>query len=250
MSTVDRRIAVRRRQVAEDHARGRLYLVMWGIVAAVVVGGLVWAAQSPLLDVDRVEVTGVSHSSVVDTLAALEIEPGMPLVAVRSGAIAEALESDPWVADAAARVVWPNRVEVQVAERSPVAVLRHDGGSWLVSTDGVVLAPAADELFGTVEIVVAADVFVGAAVSGDVAGAVDFVSALDGDLAASTLVTVAEDGLAANVAGYPVRLGQGEDLAEKARVVSALVATDPPPGATIDVLAPSRPSIVAPTTGE
>ncbi|NNK91409.1 MAG: FtsQ-type POTRA domain-containing protein [Acidimicrobiia bacterium] len=250
MSTVDRRIAVRRRQVAEDHARGRLYLVMWGIVGAIAIGALVWAIQSPLLDVDRVEVTGVHRSSVTATLEALEISPGLPLVAVRSGSIAEALESDPWVADAAVRVVWPNRVEVSVAERVPIVVIALNGSDWLVATDGIVLAPAAGERLARIEVMTADSVDVGAVVPSDVAIAVAFAAALDAEVAASANLTVGEGGLEAVVAGYPIRLGTGEDMAEKARVVSALVATGPPAGSTIDVLAPSRPSIVAPTSAD
>ncbi|MBT8212646.1 MAG: FtsQ-type POTRA domain-containing protein [Acidimicrobiia bacterium] len=248
MNTIDRRIALRRHEVAEDHARSRLWLVLWGIVGAVLIGALVWAAQSPLLDVDQVEVSGVARSSTLETLAALDVEPGLPMVAVRSGSIAEAVASDPWVADATVRVVWPNRVEVRVSERVPVAVATVGGATWLMSTDGVVLAPAAGEALSSILVEVPVDLEVGAAVEDGLAAAIVLAAALDPSLASTTAITVAPDGLSAVVGGYEVRLGPPVDLAEKARVVSALVAADPPEGSVIDVLAPSRPSVVAPAT--
>lgn len=246
MSTIDRRIAVRRRQVAEDHARSRLRTVLLGIGLAVAIGAVVWAAQSPLLDVDRIEVTGVTRSGASATLEALEIEPGMPMIAVRAGTITDALESDPWVADATVLVVWPNRIEIQVSERIPASVVSSAAGSWLVSTDGVVLAARTEPGRPVIALPGGGALTIGAVLDGDLAGAAEFAAALPARFSADATVAVDGDGVTAVVAGHVVRLGPTVDMAEKARVVAAIVDTGPVPGSVIDVLAPSRPVIVAP----
>jgi hypothetical protein len=54
------------------------------------------------------------------------------------------------------------------------------------------------------------------------------------------------DGLIAVVAGYTVRLGRPVDMEEKARALGPVVDEGPPEGSEITLVAPARPSVLAP----
>jgi hypothetical protein len=131
----------RRIRVRRDAGKRRLRrLTLMLAVVALVVGAAV-AARSPLLDVDRVEVTGAEQTSVGAVLEAAAVEPGEPLVLVDVDAAARRVEELPWVDDANVARRWPSTVEVQVSEREPAALAQVTGAHIaLVDAEGRVLA--------------------------------------------------------------------------------------------------------------
>ena len=80
--------------------------------------------------------------------------------------------------------------------------------------------------------------------AGVVTGAVTFVAALESEVAATTTVVVAGNALHVSIGDRTVRLGRPVLMAEKAAVVTALLETGVPAGATIDVTAPSHPAVL------
>src|SRR5689334_13132218 len=94
----DPRIAKRRQDVARARGRRRLRaLVIVACVVGVVVaiGGLL---QSPLLDVDRVEVSGARETTVAAVLHTTGLdERGHAMITVDRFALAHKVERLPWV---------------------------------------------------------------------------------------------------------------------------------------------------------
>ncbi len=241
--TMDPRMAARRSRVAEGRAKTDLRRVMLLAAAAALVGGFIWLLTSPYMSVQRIVTYGADNSNVAAILTQEGVTEGRPLIAIRAGSVAERLEQDPWIADAAVELVFPNLVEVTVAERVGAAWI-DVGQQWAqVARDGVVVgyapAPPAD---AAVVRLVAPDPGLGEPLTDDlVVGAVTFVGALPAPLMPG--VTIGEDGgeVWARVADRPVRLGTATDMAAKAAAVAAVVqATD---GGIIDVIAPSRPAV-------
>ncbi|HET6775527.1 MAG TPA: FtsQ-type POTRA domain-containing protein [Acidimicrobiales bacterium] len=138
---LDPRMRARRIRVRRDAGKRRLRrLTLVLAVLALVVGAAV-AARSPLLNVDRVEVTGADQTSVGAVLEAAAVEPGEPLVLVDVDAAARRVEELPWVDDATVARRWPSTVEVQVSEREPAALAQVTGAHIaLVDAEGRVLA--------------------------------------------------------------------------------------------------------------
>jgi hypothetical protein len=62
----------------------------------------------------------------------------------------------------------------------------------------------------------------------------------------TVVVTESEGELWADVAGMVVRLGRPIDMEPKARALVALLAEGLPPGATVNLVAPTRPAVIAP----
>jgi len=135
-----RRIEVRRRE-----GRRRL-MVIGGILAVAGSAGVGWGAlRSPLLDVDRVRVTGAVRTPVAEVLAASGVRPGMALVDVDAETAATTAARLPWVLRVRVIRDWPASVSVQVTEREPVAVARVGDRSWaLIDGDGRVLDSVAE----------------------------------------------------------------------------------------------------------
>ncbi len=140
---IDPRLRDRRIEVARDEGRRRLRRVLWVLLVLVAIGGAIAATQSPLLDVDRIEVTGVPGSQADEVRSASGIELGDALVTVDGGAAVARLEALPWVAGASVARSWPSTVEIAIEVRTPVAVVGDDPGMRVDAT-GQALGPATD----------------------------------------------------------------------------------------------------------
>ncbi|HEU4428191.1 MAG TPA: FtsQ-type POTRA domain-containing protein [Myxococcota bacterium] len=94
-------------------------------------------------------VAGNVHTTPAQIASASGLHAGFPLADVDEDDVARALEALPWVRDARATTVAPNRVVVAIEERVPVAVARlADGSRYLVDASGVAFAPAPAETRG------------------------------------------------------------------------------------------------------
>ncbi|HET8931049.1 MAG TPA: FtsQ-type POTRA domain-containing protein [Acidimicrobiales bacterium] len=129
-----RRVAVRR-----DRGRRRLRrLVAFGVLALILVVGWV-LLRSPLLAVGQVTVSGSSHVDRAQVARASGIAPGVAMMDVSPGEAENRLESLPWVQRATVSREWPNRVRVELVDRSPVAQVASGSSFALVDADGRVL---------------------------------------------------------------------------------------------------------------
>lgn len=126
---IDPRIKARRVQVKRDEGRRRLRLLLASAGTAVAVGVAALATRSPLLDIDHLTVTGPSHTSASQVLAAARLRPGLAMTDLQPGAAIRRIERLPWVSRAHVVKRWPATVVITVSERSPVALAR-SGNRW------------------------------------------------------------------------------------------------------------------------
>ncbi|MGH9187458.1 MAG: cell division protein FtsQ/DivIB, partial [Acidimicrobiales bacterium] len=96
-----RRIAVRRQ---EGRRRLRRLGRLTALLGLVVVGWLV--TRSPLLDVDRIRISGADHSTAEAVLEASGLHRGNPMTDLDPGATARRIEELPWVAAATVHRRW------------------------------------------------------------------------------------------------------------------------------------------------
>jgi len=139
---VDPRFRVRRLEVRRS-ARRRRRRIWWGIfsflaVAAVAVGVL----ASPLVAVTELAVSGSSHLTADEVRAASGLRVGEPMVLVDAQGAVDGIGSLPWVARVRVARRWPRRVELNIVERRPMAVLAIGPRRWVVGEGGVVVAAA------------------------------------------------------------------------------------------------------------
>jgi cell division protein FtsQ len=248
MTTIEPRVAERRRGVSEDRARHRLRWVL-GIIALIAVTALgFWLIRSPLLSVSAISVSGAQLTDPATIIDELGVIVGTPTIDVNAGTIEQAVVSDPWISSADVSVRWPGTVAVAVTEHVALAPARSGSGWVMLSQESTVLEP----VDGPVEGVFIVDIDtsttpIGAAVLDPmVSGALDFGSALRGDLARDATIGVDGTGLVAIVAGHLVRLGRPIDLEDKALVLASLLDTGLEEGVEINLIAPTRPAVLNP----
>jgi POTRA domain, FtsQ-type len=248
MTTVEPRVAQRRKGVSEDRARHRLRRILI-IIAVVAVGALgFWLLRSPFLSISEVIVTGTEMSNPAGIIEDLGVVVGIPTIDVDAGAITEAVEADPWIASADVSVQWPGTVTVDVTEHVAIAPAAAGSGFVMLSDESTVIEAVSGPIDGVFLVDVdVADVPIGEPVDDPlVAGALAFGQALRPDLGRDAVMYVEDGGLAATVGGFVVRLGRPIDIEEKALVLASLIDSGLEPGAEINLIAPSRPAVLNP----
>lgn len=164
------------------------------------------------------------------------------MILVRTGEVEAALAADPRVKGAAVRLDWPQTARVLLERRIPVAWAPVDDGWGLVALDGVVVGGAEVPTLDLPHL----QIPVTSEVSAAVIGGLTFLAELAPQPGIAVVVTESDGELWANVAGMVVRLGRPIDMEPKARALVALLAEGLPPGATVNLVAPTRPAVIPP----
>ncbi|HKX75550.1 MAG TPA: FtsQ-type POTRA domain-containing protein [Acidimicrobiia bacterium] len=239
MVDIDPRLAARRQQVAESHARTHFSRIIWILGIALVVGGAVWLARSPYLALTEIKVTGMEAEEVAPVLEAAGLREGRPIVLVRTGEVETALLEDPRIESAEVVLRWPQTAEVYLVRRPPVAWAPR-GASWArIAEDGTVidLAPAPDQTLPLIQLEV------DSRPSPELIGALAFVAELSVQSGVPIEVRVQTGELWAQVAGVEVRLGRPVDMEAKARALLALFSSGLSEETTVNLIAPTRPAL-------
>jgi cell division protein FtsQ len=143
---MDPRIEARLVAVQRAAARRRRW---WAIAiggVAAITAGAVGISQSPLLAVHHLKLTGESHTTTAQVLAATGLDHHPLMTELALGRLRANLEALPWVATASVQRHWPQTVSVRLTERVPVAAVANAaGGPALVDRSGRVLAESAEE---------------------------------------------------------------------------------------------------------
>lgn len=248
MTTIEPRVAERRRGVSEDRARHRLRWIL-GVITLITVGVLgLWLVRSPLLSISSISISGAALSDPEVIIDDLGVIVGTPTIDVDAGAIERAVEADPWIENADVSVRWPGTVDIAVTEHVALAPARAGDGWVMLSGASTVIEPTDGPVSGVfvVDIDTSSTPIGEHVVSPMVAGALLFGSALRPDLARDAMMAVDDGGLVATVGGHVVRLGRPIDLEEKALVLAALLDTELEEGAEINLIAPTRPAVLNP----
>jgi cell division protein FtsQ len=119
-----------------------------GVTAAVFVGRFfLYSPQVLLLKTDQIELTGnhiVGREAVLDKFYH---DRGQSVLRIPLDARRRAIEELPWVESASVQRILPNRIRVELTERTPVAFLRNATELALIDVHGVILdRPRGEEL--------------------------------------------------------------------------------------------------------
>jgi cell division protein FtsQ len=247
-AAIDPRLRARRIAVRRDEGRRRLRrLTGLGVVAAVALLTLA-VTRSPVLDVDRVEVVGATHTSFDEVQRATGIRRHAPMTDVDLDRARQGVLALPWVNSVAISREWPASVHIVITERTAVAVVTAgSAGFALVDGDGRVLetSPAPPPGF-----VLLANVPLpgapGSSIDPSAADALAVARVMSSSLRTKVSTVVAElDGVVLRlVAGGVVRLGPPVDLDPKLRAAeTVLTEVDLTDLCTVDVRVASAPSL-------
>lgn len=136
---VDPRFRARRIAVRKHAGRRRLRRLVLLIAFAFVALAAVVVLESPVLDVDEVAVVGNRTLDAETVRKASGVGIGAPLLLADLDGAARSIEENPWVDDAVVSRDLPNRVTVEIHERTPSARFSVGDRTALVDADGHVL---------------------------------------------------------------------------------------------------------------
>jgi cell division protein FtsQ len=147
----NRRVPVRRSALAKKTAN-RLKIAAIAAGAAVLVGGLSGWAYSygthswrfRIQSSDAVEITGVRNASRAHVMEVAAADIGRNIFFVPLDERKRQLEQIPWVEQATVMRLLPNRIAVNVVERTPVAFAQIGPRISLIDANGVVMGMPAD----------------------------------------------------------------------------------------------------------
>lgn len=187
-----RRIAVRREE-------GRRRLRWFTIVGLVVGAGVIilLLLTSPILSVRKVDVEGVVYADPDLVASVVDSVQGEPILTVDLDAAEKKLLAIPWVRLARVSMHLPDRVTMEIVERSPIAFFRSvDGFNRVIDRDGRVLdVIEGDPTDYTPMIGTGPNISAGQTVEQPFLGAAQLINALPADLQARLLtVTVSPEG--------------------------------------------------------
>jgi cell division protein FtsQ len=236
---------IRERRVAVARAAGRKRLRVIAILATtIVVFGLMYLlVTSPLLDVDNVQVAGVTGADATQVRAAARVPLHHAMLFLDTAAIARRVEAIVWVAHASVEREYPGTVRIVVTEYKPTAYIPVPGhGVLLIASTGRVYARAAQPPLRAREIRgVRIPPSVGDALAPD--GVANIASRLPVALASRVRAIDISSGITLVLSnGGAIRLGGVDDLDAKAAAALAVLArVGPAPFAYLDVSTPQTP---------
>lgn len=251
---IDPRIRQRRVEVLRREGRRRLRVVVAAAVATALSGAGWLVTRSPLLDIDRIEVSGVSGSSAAHVLRAAGIHRHRPMVDLHAGSAASRAERLPWVAQVQVTREWPATVRVRVVKREPVAVVASGpNGLALLDATGLVVGVASQAPAGTVRLEgLAAPGPPGSRLPAAAGLALRVASAMADPLGGRVEAIVADGAgavelrlrSAGELPGARVRMGGADRVEEKLMAVQAVLdGVDVRTMATLDVRLPDNPVV-------
>jgi cell division protein FtsQ len=122
-----------------------LRLFSLGLVLVSAALGVYLLKHSKVFELHEVVFVGNSHLSDADMLRLMGVRMGRNLLNISSEEMAEGLMSSPWVREASLRKEFMHRIRVMVVEAEPVALLRNEGGTYLVDSEGKVLEQLSEQ---------------------------------------------------------------------------------------------------------
>ncbi|MBD8609035.1 FtsQ-type POTRA domain-containing protein [Frigoribacterium sp. CFBP 13729] len=235
-----------RTEVRRFTRRSRHRRAAWVTAAAVVLSlaaSVGIAVFSPLLSLEQIEVEGTDRVDAASVQAAVSGQLGTPLARIDFSRITTELEQFPLIASYVTETAPPHTLVIRVTERQPIATVPSGDGFDLVDPAGIVV----QHLDARQEGVPLVDV--GGASLDDTAfrSTAEVLLALPQALRAtvdSATASTADDVTLSLTTGERVVWGSADHSAEKAQVLSGLVADqarrDPAASVEFDVSAPDN----------
>ena len=112
--------------------------------------------------INNVKVSGNAETSEIDILERLGLDGTTSLMALDVVATRAALRTLPWVQDAEVRKVYPDTIEIKLAERTAFGIWQHGQELSIIEKSGSVIAPLRDNKFAYLPLFVGRDAETGA----------------------------------------------------------------------------------------
>jgi cell division protein FtsQ len=131
------RLQRRSKHILHELLRTALLLVVISIIGAGMIFGYNFTVSSPYFEIKEVVVRGCKELTEKEILSYAAIKPSQNLLAINLGTIARRIESNPWVKEVSIGREFPDRLVIDLQERTAVALVKRENGFNLLDLDGV-----------------------------------------------------------------------------------------------------------------
>jgi cell division protein FtsQ len=235
------RAEVRRFTRRSRHRRATA--VTAGAIAVLLVSSVAVAVFSPLLSLEQIEVEGTDRVDAAAVQASVSDQLGTPLARIDFGRITTELEQFPLIASYVTETAPPHTLVIRVTERQPIATVPSGDGFDLVDPAGIVVQHLDARQDGVPLVDVGGAPLDGPAYRSAAEVLLALPQALRQTVDSATAST-ADDVTLSLTTGEQVVWGSADHSAEKAQVLSGLVADqarrDPAASVEFDVSAPDN----------
>ncbi len=125
------------RQISFDLLKASALLGAVGSLAAAMIWAYAFILSSPYFQIRETLVRGCKELTEKDVLAVAALPPGANLLACNLEKTAQSIRRNPWIKEVFVGRELPDRIVIEVRERQPIAVLKHQDGLFLVDRDGL-----------------------------------------------------------------------------------------------------------------
>ena len=106
--------------------------------------------------VEDVRMAGNRETSEIDVLQELELDGWTSLIGFDADAARERISKMPWVTEASVRKIYPNVIEVEIAEKKPMAIWQHGRQLSLIDGAGRIIVPFNHQRYATLPVFIGA----------------------------------------------------------------------------------------------
>lgn len=132
------RLKRRSKHILHELLRTVLLLSAVSIIVAGMIYGYIFTISSSYFQIKEIIVNGCKEITEKEILSYAAIKPSQNLLAINLGTITRRIESNPWVKEVSIGREFPNRLIINLQERTAVALVKRDNGFNLLDVDGVV----------------------------------------------------------------------------------------------------------------
>jgi cell division protein FtsQ len=132
------RLKRRSKHILHEFLRTVLLLSAVSIIVAGMIYGYIFTISSSYFQIKEIIVNGCKEITEKEILSYAAIKPSQNLLAINLGTITRRIESNPWIKEVSIGREFPNRLIINLQERTAVALVKRDNGFNLLDVDGVV----------------------------------------------------------------------------------------------------------------
>jgi len=136
--TGQQRLKRRSGRIFSDLFKASFLIALILMITTLVLLGYCYSMGTTYFGIRETQVRGCKELTEKDILALAALKPTQNLLAVNAGMIRDRVLKSPWIKEAYIGREFPERLIIEVHERTPIALLKKDDGFYLMDEDGVV----------------------------------------------------------------------------------------------------------------
>ncbi|MDD5167236.1 MAG: FtsQ-type POTRA domain-containing protein [Syntrophales bacterium] len=107
------------------------------VITASMIYAYSFVISMPYFNVQEITIRGCKELTEKDVLSLAAINPARNILVVDADEIGRRIRTNPWIKDVSVGREFPNRVVIEIRERTPVALLKKDTAFFLMDIEGV-----------------------------------------------------------------------------------------------------------------